>query len=98
MPHLAVCNSRHVSEVRVAGTVVNILLGYAQAFSKCEFHDYFKSFLDWSGKQLAEQLLQKLAPKAFRLMLDSSIQMLATFSGRGRNIIRTLKFIARFGK
>jgi len=96
--NLAVCISGHVSEERIAGNMGQILLGYEKAFSRLEFHDYFLSlsFSDLSGKQLAEQLAEKLAPKAYRLALDSSIQIPAIFSRRKEsNIANTLKM---FGK
>ena len=75
-----------------------ILVGYAKAFTNFKACDYFLSlsFSDPSGKQLAKQLVQELAPKGYRLTLDSSIQIPATFLGRkDGNIANTLKM---FGK
>jgi hypothetical protein len=98
MTHLAVCISGHVSEERFAGNVEKVLLGYAKAFSSFEFHDYFLSlsFSDSSGKRLAEQLVEKLKPKVYRLKPDCPLELPASFSGKIEgNIANTLKM---FGK
>ena len=98
MTHLAVCISGHVSQERIAGNVEEILAGYAKAFPNFKACDYFLSlsFSDSSGKQLAKQLVQKLAPKAYRLTLDSSIQIPATFLGRKEgNMANTLKMFRK---
>lgn len=98
MTYLAVCISGHVSQERIAGNMKEILAGYAKAFTRFKAHDFFLSlsFSGSSGEQLAEQLVQKLAPKAYRLTLDSSIQMPATFSGRKEsNAANTLKMFRK---
>lgn len=80
------------------GNVGEILAGYAKAFSRFEAHDYFLSlsFSDQNGQQLAEQLVQQLAPKAYRLAPDSPVELPATFSGKIEgNMANTLKM---FGK
>ena len=98
MTHLAVCISGHVSKERLAGSVEKVLLGYTKAFSSFEFHDYFLSlsFSDSSGKQLAEQLVEKLKPKAYRLRPDCPLELPASFSGKIEgSMANTLKM---FGK
>jgi hypothetical protein len=96
--HLAVCISGHVGKERISGAPQEVLEGYAKAFSRFGAHDYFLSlsFSDSGGQQIAEQLVQKLAPKAYRLAPDLPMEVSASFSGKIEgNIENTLKM---FGK
>lgn len=98
MTHLAVCISGHVSHERIAGNMEEILAGYAKAFSRFKAHDYFLSlsFSDPNGKQLAEKLVQQLAPKAYQLAPDFPLELSATFPEKiERNIANILKMFSK---